>query len=143
MRIACLLLAAASALFGGWEELKSVPAAQRIEVSVRKGDAAKGTFVSASDTAIVVRDNTGERSIARDEIRKIRVADPSRRIRNGLIGTAVGAGVGLAAGWAVCPHCASEGAAGKYIGPGVGIGAGVGAAAGFLPAPWRTIYSSK
>lgn len=143
MRIVCLLLIAAGALFAGWEELKGVPPARKMEVSVRRGDTAKGTFVSASDTAIIVRESTGERSIARAEIRKIRVADPSRRLRNGLIGTAVGVGVGLAAGWAVCPHCANEGSAGRFIGPGIGIGAGVGAAAGFLPAPWRTIYSSK
>jgi hypothetical protein len=134
---------AASTLSAGWEELKTVPPAQKIEVSVRKGDTAKGTFVAASDTAIIVLENTGERSIARDEIRKIRVADPSRRLRNGLIGTSTGFAAGLAAGWAVCRHCANEGSAGKFVGPGAAIGAGVGATAGFLPAPWRTIYSSK
>ena len=96
---------------------------------------------SASETVLVVREHGGERSIARDEIRKVRVADPSRRMRNGLIATAVGVGIGFAAGWAVCPHCANEGAPGKYTGPGVAIGAAVCAAGGFLPVPWRTIYS--
>ena len=143
MKRLCLLALAASTLFAGWEELKGLPPGDKTEVALKKADAVKGTFVSATDTAIIVRDGTGERSIPRDEIRRIKVADPSRRLRNGLIGTAIGAGAGLAIGWAVCPHCANEGNGVKFVGPGVGIGAGLGAAAGFLPAPWRTVYSSK
>jgi len=143
MRIICLLMLGATGLFAGWEELKSLAPGHKTEVALIKADTVKGSFVSATDTAIVVRDGTGERSIPRAEIKKIKIADPSRRLRNGLIGTAIGAGAGLAIGWAVCPHCANEGNGGKFVGPGVAIGAGAGAAAGFLPAPWRTVYSSK
>lgn len=139
--ISCLL--AAATLFVGWEDVPRTAAGQKIEVSMRKGEPARGAFVSASEMGLIVRESGGERSIARDGIRKVRVADPSRRLRNGLIGTAIGAGVGLAIGWAVCPHCANEGSAGKLTGPATALGAGIGAAGGFLPAPMRTIYKAK
>jgi hypothetical protein len=143
MRILCWILLTAGGLFAGWEEVRAIPAAHKVQIHVRKGEPAKGAFVSASDTAVLVRNKLGERSIARDQIRKVEIADPSRRLRNGLVGTAIGVGVGLAIGWAVCPYCANEGHGDLYTGPGAAIGAGVGAAAGFLPPPYRTIYKSK
>ena len=123
--------------------MRRVTTGQKIEVSTRNGEPARGAFVSASETGIVVREKGGERSIARGAIRKVRVGDPSRRMRNGVIDTAIGAGVGLVIGWAVCPHCANEGSGGKYTGPAAALGAGIGAAGGFLPAPMRTIYKAK
>ena len=143
MRALFLVMLMASGVFAGWEEVRGVAAARKIEISVRKGAPAKGTFVSASETGIVVREKGGDRSIARDAIRKVRVADTSLRTRNGLIGTAIGVGAGLVIGWAICPYCANEGHGVPFIGPGAAIGAGVGAAAGFLPAPFRTIYKAK
>ena len=147
MKKLSLCLLAAATLFAGWEEVLRTTAGQKIEVSTRTGESARGAFVSASETGLVVREKGGERSIARGGIRKVRVADSERREGNWLFGTVIGAGVGFAIEWAVCPHCANEGAAGKFTGPatalGAGIGAGIGAAGRFLPAPMRTIYKAK
>ena len=143
MKTLFLVMMTTTGLFAGWEDVRSVTAGQKVEISVRKGETARGAFVSASETGVVVREKGGERGIARDEIRKVRVGDPARRLRNGLIATAIGAGVGAAIGCAVCPHCANEGAGGKFIGPGVALGAGIGAAAGFISSPPRTIYRVK
>ena len=143
MKTLFLVMVTTTGLFAGWEDVRGLTAGQRVEVSVRKAEAARGAFVSANETGVVVREKGGERSIARGEIRKVRVGDPSRRIRNGLISTAIGAGVGFAIGCAVCPHFANEGAGGKFTGPGVALGAGIGVAAGFISSPPRTIYRVK
>ena len=137
-----LLLSAGAACAAEWEAIQRIPPDQRIEVTTRNGTRLHAAFVSATGEALVVRDKPGERSIARTEIRQVRVADPARRVRRGLIRTAVGAGVGVALGWAICPHCASEGSGYKFVGPGLAIGAGLGAL-GFLPVPYRTVYKSK
>jgi hypothetical protein len=143
MRLVCLFVMAAIGLFAGWDQVREVGANTKIEVSIRRAEGVKGTFVSASETALIVRDATGERSIARDQIRRVSVSDPSRRMRNTVIGAAVGLAVGIGIGFAVCPYCANEGHGGKYVGPAAAAGAGLGAAAGLLPAPYRTIYKAK
>jgi hypothetical protein len=139
-----ILFVTANALFSaGWEAVQRIPPDTRIEVRTRQPESVRGTLVSATDTAVVIRSKSAEQSIMRDDIRRVRVADPSRRIRNGALAIALGAGVGLAIGAAVCPHCASEGAGWKFTGPLTAVGAGAGAAGGFLPLPYRTVYSSK
>ena len=135
------LLTANSLFSAGWEAVQKIPADTKIAVSGTPRDL-RGTFVSADETTLVIRSKAGEQSIARGDVRRVRVADPSRRVRNGLLATAIGAGVGFAIGFAICPHCANEGAAGKFTGPVTAVGAGVGAT-GFLPLPYRTIYTSK
>ncbi|MBY0502857.1 MAG: hypothetical protein K2X03_03040 [Bryobacteraceae bacterium] len=136
------LLTVGVALGAGWESVQRVAPGHKVEVS-GKTETVRGTFVSASDTALVVRTKAGEQSIDRAGIRLVRIADPSKRVRNGLITTAIGLGAGLAIGYAVCPYCANEGSPGKYTGPGAAAGAGIGAAAGFLPMPFTTIYRSR
>lgn len=113
---------------------------QKLEVLLPRTAPVRGQFVSASPDALVIRDRSGERSIARADVRRVAIPDPSRRGARGFIATAIGAGVGIGIGYAVCPHCANEGSPGKFVGPGAAIGAGAGALAGFLPVPYRTIY---
>lgn len=103
----------------------------------------EGSFVSATAEAIVIRLASGERSVVKGDIRRVRIVDPSRRIRNGALWTTVGAAAGAGAGVAACPYCPNEGNTSPYIGPGAAAGAAIGALAGFLPTPWRTIYKSK
>lgn len=108
---------------------------------MRDGTATRAVFLSATADSLVVREKTGERSIARTDIRRVGVHDPSRRIRGGLVGTAIGVGAGAGIGFAVCPYCPNEGHGNKFIGPGVAIGAALGALS-FLSAPYRTVYKA-
>jgi len=142
MKLLTLLLAVCAVLAADWGAIERLRVAQRIEVTTRNRERIRASFVSASSYAMVVREKSGERSIARAEIRTVRVADPGRRVRDGAIWTAVGAGAGAAIGEAVCPYCPNEGHGYKFVGPGAAIGAGLGAL-GFLPTPYRTIYKSK
>lgn len=140
MKSLVIFAVAGLALFAGWEDVRAVAADQKVDVSVVSAGSVKGAFVSADDTGITVREASGERRIARDDVKRVRVGDPSRRWRNALIGAAIGAGAGAGIGVAACPGCANEGHGGKYVGPGIGAGAAIGAAIGLLPSPYRTIY---
>ena len=59
MKRLSLCLLAATALFAGWEDVLRVTAGQKIEVSTRKGDPARGVFVSASETGLVLLEKGG------------------------------------------------------------------------------------
>jgi hypothetical protein len=142
MKVLVFLLTANTLFSAGWEAVQKIPTNTNIVVASGAPREVRGAFVSADETTLVVRSKSGEQSIARSDIRRVRVADPSRRVRNGVIATAIGAGAGFAIGFAICPHCANEGSAGKFTGPLTAAGAGVGAI-GFLPLPYRTIYSLK
>jgi hypothetical protein len=142
MKLFFLMLVAGMAFAAEWDAIQRIPVDQKIEITTRKGASTRGAFVSATGESIIVREKSGQRSVARADIRKVRVADPSRRLRNGLIWTAVGAALGAAIGAAVCPYCPNEGHGYTFVGPGVAIGAGVGALS-FLPTPYRTVYKSK
>ena len=136
------LMTASTLLSAGWEAVQKIPTNMKIVVVSGASHEVRGAFVSADETTLVIRAKSGEQSITRGDIQRVRVPDPSRRVRNGVIATAIGAGAGFAIGFAICPQCANEGSAGKFTGPLTAAGAGVGAI-GFLPVPYRTIYSSK
>ena len=142
MRILILLAAAALAAAGDdWSAVQRLAPSQSIEVALRDGARARVQFLSATADAVSVREATGERSIERARIRSVRVADPGRRVRKGLMWTAIGGGIGYGAGFAICPHCPSEGAPAKFTAPFTALGAGIGAL-GFLSSPYRTIYKA-
>ena len=125
-----------------WEAVRRIPSDGKIEVAVRDGTRTRGVLVSAGPDTIVLRDKSGERSIGKAEIRRVLVADPSHRARNGAIWTIVGAAAGAGIGFAVCPYCPNEGHGEKYVAPATAVGAGLGAL-GFLPTPYRTVYKAQ
>ncbi len=118
----------------------------KIEVKTKDGAVSGGVFLPASATSISLREKSGERAIAMADVAHVRVYDAGRRVRQGLLWTAVGAGAGAGIGVAACPGCANEGQRAKYVGPGVAVGVAVGAAvgaAGFLSSPYRTVYRDR
>lgn len=142
MRLSLLLLVVSAVFAADWDALQRIAPDHKIEVTVRDGSRTRAGFVSATGDAIVVREQSGVRSIPRAEVRQVRVADPKRRGRNGAIWTAVGAGSGAGIGFAICPHCGGEGARFKFIGPLTAVGAGIGALS-FLVPPYRSVYKSN
>jgi len=142
MKVLRVALLATANLFGQWDGVERLPADSKIELVTVSRERTKATLVSATGDQVVIQDGSGERTVSRPDVREVKVAAPERRVRNGLIGVAVGATAGAAIGWGVCPHCPNEGAGQKYVGPGVAIGAGIGALA-FLPSPHRTIYRNQ
>ncbi|WP_031495890.1 hypothetical protein [Bryobacter aggregatus] len=140
-QIVCLLIA--HLVFAGdWELVRRIPTDQKVELTTKDGVRTRAIFLSAGPDSLRFRETAGERSVAKAEIRKLKVSDPMRRVRRGLLWTAVGAGVGVGLGIAMCPGCANEGSGAKFVGPSVAAGAAVGAL-GFLSSPYHTVYQDK
>ncbi|MGH9630948.1 MAG: hypothetical protein ACRD7E_21775 [Bryobacteraceae bacterium] len=136
--VIAVVILASCASAAGWESVQRLSPGQQVQVQTAASEI-RGTFVRADASTLVVRSKTAEQSIAVNEVQRVRVVDPSRRLRNGLIGMGIGVGAGIGVGFAICPHCANEGDRGKFVAPSAGVGAAAGALA-FLSPSWRTIY---
>jgi len=141
----CLFLFVSGLVFAAdWDAVQRIPVGQKIEVTERSGSGRlRATLVSAGSDSVVVREASGERSIPRADIRELRVFDPGKRTRRGLLWTLVGAGAGAGASLAACVSCPGEGHnMTTYMPLGVAPGAAIGAI-GFLSSPYRTVYKSR
>ena len=142
MKLFLVLLIAGVAAAADWEAIQRIGVNDKIEVTTLDGKRTRGAFISSSGAAVVLRDGSSERAVMRTEIRRVRIYDPSRRVRKGVMWTLIGAAAGAGAGVAACPYCPNEGNTSPYIGLGAGVGAGLGAL-GFLSNPYRTVYKNK
>jgi hypothetical protein len=126
---------------GGWDSVMLIKEGQKIELKTRDEGKLKGTLIFAKAESIAIRYKSGERSINRTDVLRVRVYDANRRIKRGIMWTAIGTGVGMAIGFGVCVYCYNEHGSG-YVGAGAVGGAGVGAL-GFLSSPYKTVYEVK
>jgi len=124
-----------------WANLNGLKVGQKILVIEENSKKHSGTFLSVSDSAITFRESTGERSVQKADVRRVKLRN-QRRLRNTLIGTGVGAGAGAVLGAATAP---SDGFFGKgYAAAFVGTAGGaVGSAIGVLLATHNTVYSAN
>jgi hypothetical protein len=145
--LACLLGTAPVALAqtdrGAWESLDGLRPGQRIEVVETSLKTHKGTFVAVSAEAIQLHGSAADESIKKADVMRVTSLDKSHRLRNALIGGAVGFGAGAGIGAAVhssrdsfFPRSAAAGFGGVL---GLAGGAAVGAAVPSHP----TIYRAK
>src|SRR5271155_5409208 len=79
-----------------WANLSALQAGQGIQIVEMNSKKHSGTFVNVSDTAISYRDAGGEQTVQKLDIRIVKLSKNTPRLRNPLIGGAVGAGVGAA-----------------------------------------------
>ncbi len=129
-----------------WENLKSLARGQEIRVEMNNGKSYQCKFESFSDDGITLQQAAGEQTLARKDILRVSRGSPSHRTRNILIGAAVGAGIGLAAGLEADHVIWNKIGVRRAWAPigtiGVGLaGAGIGAV---IPAGggWHVIYRS-
>ncbi|MGA3324739.1 MAG: hypothetical protein ABSF45_09715 [Terriglobia bacterium] len=82
-----------------WDNLKSLTPGQEIRVQMNSDKSYQGGFESLSNDGITLRQPAGEQTLARKDISRIsQMNGQNHRARNVLIGTVIGAGLGLAAG---------------------------------------------
>ena len=82
-----------------WDNLKSLTRGQEIRVVLNNVKSYQGEFESLSDDGITLRHAAGEQTLARKDILRVsEMKGQNHRARNVLIGTVVGAGLGLTAG---------------------------------------------
>jgi hypothetical protein len=129
-----------------WDNLRQLRQGQRIVVVDSSMKTLKGTFVSVSDEAISLAAGKGEESVARANVVRVSVRNPSHRRRNVLIGLAVGAGTGVIVGVASPELGQGKCAHGSCVDPAVAVGLGlVAGAAGVgigaaIPSGTTTVY---
>ncbi|MFB3154054.1 MAG: hypothetical protein ACE10I_06230 [Candidatus Acidiferrales bacterium] len=80
-----------------WNNLQQVRVGQKIEVVDTNLKKYKGTFLSFSEEAISLRVKKQGVGVQREDVFRVSLREKSKRLRNALIGMAIGAGAGVAA----------------------------------------------
>src|ERR1035437_1589203 len=81
-----------------WANLSALLVGQKIQVVEMNAKKHSGTFVHVSDTAISYQETAGEQTIEKQDVRSVKLMKNNPRLRNTLIGLAVGGGVGAGVG---------------------------------------------
>ena len=124
-----------------WANLTVLHAGQKIQIVDMNSKKHSGTFVSVSDTAISYQEAASEQTIQKQDIRSVKLMENKHRLRNTLIGGAVGAGAGAgigAASWENHGFLGSKGV-GAAVGAVIGLVGGV--VVGVLLPSHKMIYS--
>ncbi|MDP2999207.1 MAG: hypothetical protein Q8N47_17095 [Bryobacterales bacterium] len=125
-----------------WTNLNVLRAQQKIRVVRTNLKSIEGAFSACSDEAISLRVKGDLVSVPRAEVFRVTLQERSKRLRNTLIGMAIGGGAALAIGAAVDKSFSedNEHIAKTIFTPiGLGAGAGIGAAITGFP----TVYRGK
>ena len=137
-------LAALSAFAQSWETLRGLKSGDLVKVQDTSGREHSGAFRTVSADTISLVSGQGEVAIDKTKVRMVKVRASGRRLRNLLIGAAIGVAVGATADNTLGTYFRNESGetsaarAVTYIAP-IAIFGGIGAA---LPA-YRTVYQAR
>jgi len=81
-----------------WTAVQSLSAGEKIVVRTKDGDRLTGRFDSASDLLINFSDGRRKISLTRESVRRVQLDRGNSRLKGFLVGAAIGAGAGFAAG---------------------------------------------
>ncbi len=122
---------------GSWQNLNQLRVGQKIEVVDTNLKKHRGTFLSFSEEAISFRVGKDEVGVQRLNVFRVSSREHSKRLRNALIGLAIGGGIGVAVGAGL--QSREQMGTGPVMLLGMGIGAGLGAS---IPG-YQTIYRAN
>ena len=154
MRLLAAVLAASNLLgqttdAASWQNLSRLAPGQSIEVTTRKGESLKGTFVNVSEESISLARKSQSVAVPRTEITQVRLRT-SKRLNYTLAGLAIGAGAGAGIGAAAGESVANEsGGDFRNLKPVITVaGCAIGALVGTLVGSWlggrgATVYRAK
>ena len=127
-----------------WANLNGVAQGSEIRVTLADGRTLRGFLQSVTADAVSINATTSQESLARPDVRRVAVKKPGHRGRNTLIGLAIGAGAGLAAGSGVDAKGATGGDwlpnAGKFVLTPVGAILGTVIGVAMPTGGWRDVY---
>jgi len=128
-----------------WENLETLRAGQKLEVTTTQLRTVRGTYLNSSEAALRLKTPQGEVSLMREEVFRVKSLEGKRK-QNTLVGVVVGALSGVVLG-AVSDFKddvdgSDPGSNNGKLGGSV-VGAGVGAGIGSLFAGHRVIYRAK
>jgi hypothetical protein len=138
--LACLL-AMPSVVSAQWDNLNILQAGQKIQV-VESSKKDSGTFLSVSDKEISLQGKSGPQAIRRQDVRSVKLMVNEHRLRNTLIGAALGAGAGAGISAAAWEPQGFAGGRGTGAAVGAVIGAAGGAVIGALWPSHETVYEA-
>ncbi|MGB6384926.1 MAG: hypothetical protein WBD25_06950 [Terriglobales bacterium] len=131
-----------------WANLSALQAGQKIQVSDMNSQKHSGTFVNVSETVITLQATAGEQTVQRQDVRSVKLMENKHRMRNTLLGAAVGGGAGAGIGAASFHPCSPSQSFcidpdGRAIRAGIGavIGVAGGAVVGALLPSHTMIYN--
>jgi hypothetical protein len=127
---------------GSWKEVEGLTKGASIKVGLAGDKVLTGSFSGVSADSLQLVDKSGERSIPRSEVIRVEVKGAANRARNGLIGAAIGLGLGVlvdATLGAWSRNETGEGAAMRAATYAIPMAAGGGLGALFANS-YRTIY---
>ncbi len=123
-----------------WGNLSTLQAGQKIEVVEKNLKKDTGTFAAVSDDGIRLNESTGEQTIPRASVMRVTLRHNKHRLRNTLIGAAVGVGAGAAIGAATYGNGRCFCSRGGLAGFGAAIGLVGGTVVGATWPSHPTIY---
>jgi hypothetical protein len=128
-----------------WANLGGLQPGSAIEVLDAASKKHSGAFVSVSDGGITYKESSGQQTISKQDVRRVKLMNHQYRLRNTLIGAGVGAGLGAAilVGSNSDSHGAPGASNGQAAAVGLGIGGVLGAAVGALIPSHPTLYLSS
>jgi hypothetical protein len=151
MKLALLLLLAAtlaSAQKTNWANVKTLPVGGEIRVSLDTGKAFRGQLQSVTDESLIIVAASSQETLPRPQIMKVATKGDGHRMRNALIGLAIGAGGGLAIGAGIdhgtCKTCFfRDDNVGKIIFTPIGAIVGTVVGVAWPTGTWHEVYRSK
>ena len=87
-------VASAQASKAPWSNLNTLQAGQKIQVVHMDLRKESGKFLNVSDSAISLREKSGEQTIQKQDVRSVKLMEHKHRLRNTLVGGALGAAAG-------------------------------------------------
>lgn len=124
-----------------WANLSALQAGQKIQIVDTNSKKHSGTFVGVSETAISYQETAGAQSIQKQDVNSVKLTGNTHRLRNAIIGGAVGAGAGAGITAAAWENHGFAGGKGTGAAVGAVIGFVAGAVVGVLSPSHKIIYS--
>ena len=122
-----------------WDNLQQLRVGEKIRVVDTDMKTHDGTFLGYAPDAIALRVGTDDVGVPRDKVVRVASRESNKRLRNALIGMAIGGGAGFGIGIPLAASQGTEGAAPTFALLGL-AGLGAGAAIGAASPGYRTIY---
>jgi hypothetical protein len=124
-----------------WENLNTLQPGEKIQVTEMNSTKVSGTFLNISDAAISLQEGARQEMVPMQDVRSVKLTTQQHRLRNTLLGAAIGFGVGLGIGAATY----QQGFLGRGFQAEVGglFGVVCGAVVGAVWPSHKTIYRAK
>jgi len=81
-----------------WQNLNTLQPGEKIQVTEVNSTKVSGTFVNVSDAAISLQEKTRQEMVQRQDVRSVKITAHQHRLRNTLLGAAIGFGAGVGIG---------------------------------------------